>query len=190
RVLARQAHSTGHGDLASAAERETVDAGDHRFAEIFDEVENRLSSVRVFFAADCVVFRQLADIGTGDECLFARTGHDCDSHGRIILDVGERSAQLFHRGHIERVENLWTIDGDVRDGVFLFEENVFECHETVLGKSQTGRCAAEGGSVEPSARQKKPLTAGMRSRTVASNGTMVKPATSQSMLFQPSSIML
>ena len=51
-VLAGQAHGAGHGDLASAAQREAVDAGDHRLAQVLDQIERGLAFVRVSLGFD------------------------------------------------------------------------------------------------------------------------------------------
>src|SRR5258708_17592201 len=40
----------------------------------------------------------------------------------------KRRSQLFHRGHIQRIEHLRPVHGDAGDGVFLFEEDVGEGH--------------------------------------------------------------
>ena len=40
RVFAGQTHGASHRDFASAAEREAVDAGDHRLAQVLDQVEH------------------------------------------------------------------------------------------------------------------------------------------------------
>ena len=63
----------GHRQLAAAAEREAVDRGDHRFAEVLDQVEDVLPRPRMFAAADRRLHRQLVDVGAGDERLLART---------------------------------------------------------------------------------------------------------------------
>ena len=75
---------------------------------------------------------QLADVRAGDERLLARSGQDDHAYDGIVLDVMKRSAQLLHGGHVERVENFGTVDGDVGNRVFLFEQNVGEGHKFAL----------------------------------------------------------
>ena len=85
--------------------------------------------MRVLLGRDGVVLRQFADVGAGDESLFARAGEDGNANRGVVLDVDEGGAQFFHGRHVERVEHLGAVDSDVGDGVFLFEENVFEGHK-------------------------------------------------------------
>src|SRR5437773_9520140 len=50
--FAGQAEGAGHSDLASAAEGEPVDTGDHRLAQVLNQVKHALPAVRVLFARD------------------------------------------------------------------------------------------------------------------------------------------
>jgi hypothetical protein len=84
--------------------------------------------VSVFLAADGVLLGKLADVSPGDEGFFTRAGKDGDANVGIVLGVCERSAQFFHGGHVERIEDFGPVDGDVSDRVFLFEENIFVVH--------------------------------------------------------------
>ena len=90
--FAGQAEGAGHSDLASAAERESIDAGDHRLAQVLDQVEHALPAVRVLFARDRVVLGQLANVRAGNERLLTRPGQDDHSHAGIILNVMKRRA--------------------------------------------------------------------------------------------------
>ena len=108
-------------DLATAAQRESVDAGDHRLAQILDSVDDGLPLMRVFLGRNRRVLRQLADVGARDEGLLARAGEDDDAHLGIVLGSGERLLDLLHGGHIQRIEHLGPVDGDVGDLVFLFD---------------------------------------------------------------------
>jgi hypothetical protein len=56
---------------ATAAKRETVDAGNHGLSQVFDEVEHGLSTMSVFLTRNRIVFGQFADVGAGNECLLA-----------------------------------------------------------------------------------------------------------------------
>src|SRR5258708_28494062 len=65
--VAGQPHGASHRNLAPPAERESVDAGDHWLAQIFDQVEYALAAMRVLLARDCVVLGELANVGAGYE---------------------------------------------------------------------------------------------------------------------------
>jgi hypothetical protein len=41
----------------------------------------------------------------------------------------KRRAQFLHRSHIEGIEHLRPVHSHVRDGVFLFEKDIFEIHK-------------------------------------------------------------
>jgi hypothetical protein len=84
--------------------------------------------MRVLLAADRIVLRQFADVGPGDEGFLPSPREDHDADGFVVFDVVKRRPQLFHRGHVERIEHLRPVHGDISDGVFLFENDVFEVH--------------------------------------------------------------
>src|ERR1700674_5154627 len=85
--------------------------------------------MRVLFARDRIMLSQFADIGACDKSLLAGASHDDHSNGGIVLDVMKRRPQLFHGGHVERVQYLGPVDGDVRNRAFFLEKNVFKVHE-------------------------------------------------------------
>ena len=60
------------------------------------------------------------DVGAGDERLLARAGQDDDANFGVILDGRECLLQLLHGRHVQRVQNLGPVDGDVSDVVFRF----------------------------------------------------------------------
>src|SRR5450756_1096694 len=93
--------------------------------------------MRVFLAGDGVVFRQFSNVRTRNERLLARTSQDGDADRGVGLNVGERRPQLFHGGHVERIEHLRPVHSDVSDGVSLFEQNVFEGHSKVKATLST-----------------------------------------------------
>ena len=80
-IFAGQAHGAGHGDLASAAESEAIDAGNHRLAQIFDQVEHgpgRGACISLPLTASCL--RQFIDVSAGDEGFFACAGENDDAN--------------------------------------------------------------------------------------------------------------
>src|ERR1700683_4135994 len=88
--------------------------------------------MRILLAGNRIVLRQLGNIRSRNERLLARAGKNDDTNRRVILDVMKRRPQLLHGGHVQRVQNLRPVDGDVGNRVFLFEENVFEVHKRVI----------------------------------------------------------
>src|SRR4029077_216275 len=129
RILAHQTHGASHGNLAPAAERKAVDSGDDRLPQVLNQIKDILPAMRIFLPGNRVLFRQFTYIGAGNECLLTGTGEDDDTNCGVVLDVMKRSPQFFHGGHVERIEDLRAVDGDVSDGVFLFEKYVFEVHK-------------------------------------------------------------
>src|SRR6266699_2820013 len=129
--FAGQAQGAGHSNLTSAAERESIDAGDHRLAQVLDQVEHALPAVRVLLARDRVVLRQLANVRSSNKCLLARPGQDdyADIGMGITLNGMKRRPQLFHGRHIQCIEHLRPVHSDISNRVFLFDEDVGEGHK-------------------------------------------------------------
>src|SRR5450631_366291 len=75
---------------------------------------------------------QLADVGPRNKRLLAGPGKDDDANRLVILNVMKRRPQLLHGRHVERIEHLRPVDGDVSNRVFLFEKYVFEVHKSSL----------------------------------------------------------
>ena len=73
RVFAREAHGARHRNLASAAQRESVEAGNHRLAQIFNQVEHVLPAMRIFLARHRIVLGQFADVGPGNKRLLSQS---------------------------------------------------------------------------------------------------------------------
>src|SRR5439155_20599415 len=86
-------------------------------------------SERILSARGRVVLGQLATVRAANERFLTRPGQHDPSHTAIIPNVMKRRTPLFPAGHIQRIEPLWPVDGDVGDGVFLFEEDVGEGHK-------------------------------------------------------------
>src|SRR5581483_6559911 len=80
RVVAGQTHGASHGNFASPAKGEAIDAGDHWLAQVLDQVQYALAAMGVLFAADCVMLGEFPDVGAGNKRLLARPGENDDSN--------------------------------------------------------------------------------------------------------------
>ena len=82
RVLAGDADVTRHGELAAAAERESVDRRDDRLAAGLESPKHALAALRARLAIERPLPRQIAGVGAGDERFRARAGEDrAPDHG-------------------------------------------------------------------------------------------------------------
>src|SRR6266446_9000832 len=94
--------------------------------------------MRVLLARDSIVLGQLADVRPCDKRLFARARKNHYADRRVVLDVMECRAQFLHAGHIERIEHLRAVDGDVSDCVLLLKQNVFVGHKSISSANELG----------------------------------------------------
>src|SRR5579863_10118902 len=133
-ILTGQPNRASHRHLASATQRKSIDAGNHRLAQILDQIQDVLPAMRILLARDRIMLGQLANVSSGDKRLFARAGHNDNANRRIILNVMKRRPQLLHGSHVECVQNLGAVDGYVSNRVFLFQKYVFEVHRSSLNK--------------------------------------------------------
>ena len=83
----------------------------------------------ILLAPHRVMSGQLANVRPRNECLFACSGKYDHADAFIVLDIVERRPQLFHGRQVERVEHFRPVHCDVGNGVFLFDEDVFEVHK-------------------------------------------------------------
>src|SRR5579864_5920877 len=88
--------------------------------------------MRILLGRDGIVLGQFANVGSGNKRLVTRANHDNHADDGIVLDVVKRRPQFFHGCHVERVQHLGTVDGDVSNGISLFEEYVLEVHKFTL----------------------------------------------------------
>src|SRR5215472_10387819 len=70
-IFARQAHGASHGDLTSAAQRKAVHTGNHRLAQVLDQIKRCLAFVGVSLGLHRVIFCQLIDVCASDKGLLA-----------------------------------------------------------------------------------------------------------------------
>ena len=83
RCVRRDTKRARHRELTAAAERETIDGGDCRFAEVLEEIEDALATKGLFASSRGRVLRQLVDVGAGNERLVASSG-DHDDADRLV----------------------------------------------------------------------------------------------------------
>ena len=117
-----------HRKLAAAAERVAVDRGDDGLAELLDGVHDPLAATRQLPTRRRRLYRQFADVRTGNERLLASTGHDYDTHGLVVTERRHRATELVERVMVERVQDLRTIDGEDGDGTVVCEQQVVKRH--------------------------------------------------------------
>src|SRR5882724_2691581 len=94
--------------------------------------------MRVFLARNGIVLGQFADVRPCDKRLFARAGKNHYADRSVALDVMECRAQFLHGRHVERIEHLRTVDSDVGNCVFLFNQNVFVGHKSISSANELG----------------------------------------------------
>src|SRR5262249_20352096 len=113
-----------------------VDAGNHRFAKVLDQVKDCLTAMHMGLGFDRVVSLQLINIRSGNERLLARPSEDDDARVSIRRQLGKDLLQLSYSGRIERVENLGAVDCYIGDAVFLFEFDVLHAFSLVPKRSE------------------------------------------------------
>ena len=84
----------------------------------------------ILLAHHRVMVGQLANVRSRNERLVALPGKYDHADAFIVLDIVERRPQLFHGRQVERVEHFRPVHGDVGNRVFLFDEDVFEVHNS------------------------------------------------------------
>src|SRR5437588_5615543 len=114
--------------LAAASQRKSIDRADRWLPHSFQQMENALAEERKFLTVDGCLQRQLADIRARHECFFSRARENQHAHGLVIPRIEQRLLQLFHRPAVQRVQHLRPIEGDVRNPVPRFVQNIFVTH--------------------------------------------------------------
>src|SRR6266567_1370657 len=135
RSIASMAYFTASGPLAmiflaiaSAAEREPIDRADRRLPHGLQQMKNALAIKRKFLAVHRRLLRQFADIGSGLERFFARPGQDQHAHARVLPRVQQCVMQLLDRLAVQRIQHLWPVEGNVRNPLFPFIEQILVSH--------------------------------------------------------------
>src|SRR6185436_6802093 len=116
------AEGARHRQLASAAERKSVDGGDDRLAERFDQIEHALARERAPPGAVGRVLRQLVDVGASDKRLLTGAGENYAMDLIVVLKGNEGLAKLVERPRVQRVEALRPLDRENGNAWLTFDE--------------------------------------------------------------------
>src|SRR5205085_8728022 len=117
RFLGRDADVTRQCELASAAECEAVDGGDHGPRKALDEGEDELAALRSLLTAERCLLRELVDVGTRDEGLVAATGDDDRLDVFVFASDREDAIDLFDGFGVQRIQDFRTVDGQKENSV-------------------------------------------------------------------------
>jgi hypothetical protein len=98
-----------HRKLEPAAERVAVDRGDYGLGRARHRVPVALGAAAQHLHGARV--DELAQIGTGGECLLIAGEHD-RAHGRLLVERFEGRSERLSRRHIERIPGFRSIDAD------------------------------------------------------------------------------
>ena len=125
-VLHRDPDGARHRRLTAATERKAIHGGDHRLAEIFDEIQDLLSEPTGLLGLERRYLRELGNVGACDESLVAGAGQNDASHRGIVPGVLEGRSQVRPRRRIQGIENFRAIYRDVGNAALLLIEDVCE----------------------------------------------------------------
>ena len=73
---------------------------------------------------------ELADVGTGDKSLFARSSKDDGLHFVVGADLFDAVGEFLHHLAVERVELGRAIEGHRRDAFAFFVQQSFVGHDS------------------------------------------------------------
>ena len=141
RCVRRDAKRARHRQLAAAAERETIDGGDCRFAEVLDEIEDALATKGLFASSRGRLLRQLVDVGAGNERLVASSGDHDDADRLVAPEIDERGLELVQRPGAEGVHDRVTVDHEARARAIMLDLNRLERARSVAHRKRTGKKA-------------------------------------------------
>ena len=124
-----QADVTGHGQLASAAQRKTVDRGDHRLGQILQLEEHISSADAEFLSVTGGKALHFPDVGPRHKGA-ARTGED--DHIDLILSLHsfQNGVQIREDLTVEGIERIGPVDGDDSNVSLLLK--LHKCHSFYL----------------------------------------------------------
>ena len=116
RGVACDAKVTCHRELASTAQRETVDRGDDRLGRGFELSEDVLPPERSLPRFERTLIGELVDVGASDECP-SRSGEDRTADVITAAYLIDRVAQLADGRGIQRVQFVRAIDRECGDPI-------------------------------------------------------------------------
>ena len=125
-VLCGHPDGARHRGLAAAAKRIAVHGGDHRLAEVFDQIQDRLPVTARLLGLDRGDVRELADVGAGDKGLVACPGQDHAADFGVVARVLEYRAQLLPSLPIEGVEHPGAVQRHIGNGALFVVQQVFQ----------------------------------------------------------------
>ena len=105
RRVRRDTKRARHRELTAAAERETIDGGDCRFAEVLEEIEDALATKGLFACSRGRLLRQLVDVGASNERLVASSGNHDDADSLVAPEIDQRRLEFVQRPGAESVHD-------------------------------------------------------------------------------------
>ena len=139
RRVRRDTKRARHRELTAAAERETIDGGDCRFAEVLEEIEDALATKGLFASSRGRLLRQLVDVGAGNERLVASSGDHDDADRLVAPEIDERGLELVQRPGAEGVHDRGTVDHEARGRAVVLDLNRLERARSVAHRKRTGK---------------------------------------------------
>ncbi|MNE41244.1 hypothetical protein D3C80_1353040 [compost metagenome] len=133
--LAESGVVTGQNEIAhqrqltAAAQGETVDRRDDRLAAVGYAVAVAEQVVDVDLRIGQL--RHFLDVGTGGKGFF-RTGQDDAADVRVGFEAIEGLVQFADDLRIQRIQRLWTVEGDQANAAVGFQQNRFVVHRGLL----------------------------------------------------------
>ena len=123
---AGDAQRAGQCQLASAAQRESVDAGNHRLAAVLDQAEYALTAGSQPARPPQPETEASSLISApATKAFLSCPGQQHGAHLNILLDFEKDLFQLLHTALVERIQHAWPVEGHdgqwqavVRSGYF------------------------------------------------------------------------
>lgn len=107
-------------DLEPSPERETIHGGNDGLAQGLYLPKDGLALQSGRVATPRCLLRELFDIGSRNEGFVPRAGHDDGPDGGVLPQRSHCILDLCHRGLVQGIQLLRSVDGQESDGVALF----------------------------------------------------------------------
>src|ERR1700686_2160187 len=104
-VFGSQSGGASGGRLEAPTKSEAVHRRDDRFAEVFYEIHDGLSTLGFLLSLDRRIGGHFVDVRASDKGLVAGSGEDNPTHGGIVASLFEGRFQVRYRALIERVKD-------------------------------------------------------------------------------------